>query len=270
MTIFMLFDTHTHIYLWTKEESEIINELKENNVKYITHIWVDIETSNKCIELTKKYNDISFATVWVHPCYVENINWSIEQNIKELEELIINNREIVKAIWECGFDFHYNQNYNYKQLQEEYFKAQIDLAIKYDLAVVIHTRDAKEDTLRVIKEKWLKKFIIHCFSEDLDFAMKAIYYSDECKISFSGILTYKSAINVAKTAENIPLDRILLETDCPYLAPQKVRWQENKPIYVKYNLEHIIKLRQENWKKETSDEIEEQIFKNSLEIFWII
>jgi len=88
---------------------------------------------------------------------------------------------------------------------------------------VIHTRDSKEDTLRVLKDMEAKKFVLHCFSEDLDFALKSIYYSDECMISFSGIVTYKSATDVQKVAANIALEKILVETDCPFLPPQPVR-----------------------------------------------
>lgn len=263
----MLFDTHSHIFLWTKNEKDIMSELKENNIWYITHIWVDIESSKKCIDLAKKYKNNSIATVWIHPCYVEEQNWNISEIINILEKLIVENREFIKAIWECWLDYHYTDNYNKKEKQEIYFKEQIKLAQKYDLPIVIHTRDAKDDTLRIIKETWLKKFVLHCFSEDLDFALKAIYESNKCKISFSGIVTYKSAKNVALTAANIPLDRILIETDCPYLAPQDVRWQENFPKYVKYNLEKIIELRQKNWKNETSEQIETQIYDNSIKFF---
>ena len=105
-----------------------------------------------------------------------------------------------------------------------------------------------------------KKFVLHCFSEDLDFALKSIYYSDECMISFSGIVTYKSATDVQKAAANIALEKILVETDCPFLPPQPVRWQENIPNNTKYNLEKVFELRKENGKKETFWEVEKQIY----------
>jgi len=267
----MLFDTHSHIFLCKKDNDDIIKTLKENNVKHIIHIWVDIESSKTCIELSKKYND-TFCSVWIHPCYTYKNKLDIHENIKKLEDLIENNRKHIKAIWECWLDnYHLNkENPNKEQeIQKQYFIEQIKLAQKYDLPVVIHTREAKEETLEIIKKTGLKKFILHCFSEDLDFAMKAIYYSNECKISFSWIVTYKKAENVIKTAANIPLEKILIETDCPYLSPQKVRWEENNPINVKYNLEQIIKLRQENWKNETNEKIEKTIFENSLKIFSI-
>jgi len=114
-----------------------------------------------------------------------------------------------------------------------------------------------------------KKFILHCFSEDLDFAYKSIYYSDECKISFSWIVTYNSAPNVQITARNLPLNRILVETDCPFLPPAEVRNTENIPNNTKYNLKKVFELRLNNWKKESWEDFEKQIYKNSLEIFWL-
>ncbi len=264
----MIFDTHTHIYLWdlADKETEIIENMKSAWISKITSIWIDIPSSMKSVELATKY-DFIYATVWIHPNDVYLYEWKIDETIAKLEELYLQNNDKVVAIWECWFDFYRTTDEHLehtKSEQEKFFRAQIALAQKYDLALVVHTRRAKDDTLRVLQETWFKKFILHCFSEDLDYAYKALYYSNECKISFSGIVTYPNAKNIALVASVIPLNKIIVETDCPYLAPQKKRGQTNEPAYVSYVLEKVCELREEN-----PEIIKQQIWKNSLEIFWI-
>lgn len=269
----MIIDTHTHIFLNKQNlESDIISGLKKDWIDKIISIWTDLDNSLKCIELSKENQGTIYATIWIHPTdiwqYKDDLRWAINK----LENMLLENMQYVKWIWECWFDYHWIDKNNFeeeKAHQEEFFKAQIRLAQKYSLPIIVHTRDAKEDTLRVLKELNFKKFILHCFSEDLDFALRALYYSHECMISFSGIVTYKSAPNVQKTAANIPLNRILVETDCPFLPPQLVRWQENIPNYSRYNLEKVFELRKENWKKESFEEVENKIYENSKKFFWI-
>lgn len=267
----MLIDTHTHIYLnKEKHEEAIIADLGNDGISKIISIWIDLPSSEKSIALAKTHPGVIFATVWIHPTDVKQYENTVEETFEKLEELIKNNQEFVKWIGECGFDFHWIDKNNFeaeKAVQEVFFRKQIELAKKYDLPIIIHSRDSKEDVLRVLKDLNATKFILHCYSEDLDFAYKALYFSAECKISFSGIVTYKSAPNVQNTAANIPLERILVETDCPFLAPQEVRGTENIPNNTKYNLQKIFELRTANGKKETFEEIEKQIYKNSLEIF---
>lgn len=269
----MIIDTHTHIYLNKKQwEKEIIEWLKKDNIDKIISIWIDLDTSLKSIQLSRQNPWNIYATIWIHPTDVWNYKHDLNWTINKLENMLIENLDYIKWIWECWFDFYRINKNNFeeeKQLQEKFFKAQIRLAQKYSLPVIIHSRNAKEDTLRVLKELNFKKFILHCFSEDLDFALKTIYYSNECMISFSWIVTYKNALNVQKTRANIDLNHILIETDCPYLRPQEVRWQENIPNYSRYNLNKIFELRKENWKKESLLEIENIIYENSKKFFWI-
>lgn len=270
----MIIDTHTHIYLNKKSpHPDIISGLKNDNIDKIISIWIDLETSQTCIDLARNNPKIVYATVGIHPTDVWQYKHDVKGTINQLERLILENMDYVKWIWECWFDFHWIDKENIeaeKQVQEEFFRAQIELAKKYSLPIIIHTRKANEDTLRVLKDMEAKKFVLHCFSEDLDFALKAIYYSEECKISFSWIVTYKSATEVQKTAANIPLDRILVETDCPFLPPQPVRWQENIPNNTKYNLEKVFSLREENGKNETFEQVEKQIYENSIIFFNLV
>ncbi|MDD4151267.1 MAG: TatD family hydrolase [Candidatus Gracilibacteria bacterium] len=264
----MIFDTHTHIFLGDliSKESEIIENMKKSGISKITSVGIDIESSLQSVELAKKY-DFVYAVIGIHPDDVYLYEGKLEETINKLEEIYLSNKEKIVAIGECGFDFFRKKEEDLEHIkieQEKFFRAQIALALKYDLTLVVHTRNAKEDTLRVLQETGCKKFILHCFSEDLDFAYKALYYSQECKISFSGIVTYPNALNVSRVASVIPLDKIIIETDCPYLAPQKKRGLTNEPAYVSYVLEKIYELREEK-----PEEIKSQIWKNSLEIFKI-
>lgn len=264
----MFFDTHTHIFLWDlkQKEEEIFENMRTSWISKIISVWIDLESSYQSVDLAKKYTWV-YAAIWIHPNDVFMYEWKLEETITDLEKLYEENKDRIVAIWECWFDFFRTKEEDLaktRKLQEAFFRAQINLAKKYNLAVVVHTRRAKEDTLRVLQETWCRKFILHCFSEDLDFAYKALYYSDECKISFSWIVTYPNAKNVARVASVIPLDKIIIETDCPYLAPQKKRWETNEPAYVSYIYEKICELRKEN-----PEVIKSQIWENSLEIFGI-
>jgi TatD DNase family protein len=152
-----------------------------------------------------------------------------------------------------------------KDLQKIFFKAQIELAKKYNLPIIIHNREAKDDVFEVLVETNFKNFIFHCYSEDLEYAKKLLEFAPESMISFSGIVTFKNAKEVQETAKNIPLKNILVETDSPYLTPTPFRGkEENEPAFTKYVLEKIIELREESAK-----EIEKQVFENSKNIFKI-
>ncbi len=138
------------------------------------------------------------------------------------------------------------------------------LAIKYNLPIVVHSREARADTLKYIKESGIKKIIIHCFSEDYDFAKELMEYSDEVYFSFSGIVTYKKSLAIQDAARKLPLQKILIETDAPFLAPQAVRGSVNEPANVRYVLECIQNLRDED-----AHEIEKILYENSLRIYGI-
>lgn len=269
----MLIDTHSHIYLnKTKSIDEIISWLKFDNISKIICIWIDIETSIKAIEIAKKYPWIVYATIWIHPTEIEQYFTKEKETLNILENLLIENIKYIVWIWETWFDFHWSEKQDYEKVfinQKIFFEKQIFLAKRYSLPLIIHSRDAKEEVLSILKENEFKNFIFHCFVEDLNYAYKAIYFSQECKISFSWIVTYKSAKELQKVASNIPLDKIIIETDCPYLAPQEVRWSENYPNNLKYILKKIYELRTENWKNESFEEIEKTIYENSLKIFGI-
>lgn len=263
----MFIDSHCHPYsLKEKDLETVIKNFKENWWKYIVSIWVDLKTSIKSEDLAKKY-DFIFATIWIDPSESKNII-EIKNEIKKLEKLYLENKNKIVWIWEIWLDYYWidkNNLENEKNKQKEVFISQINLARKYNLPIIIHNRESKDDLLEILKQQNYKNFIIHCFSENLDFAKKCIEFSPNCKISFSWIVTFKNAKEIQETAKNIPLENIIIETDSPYLTPVPYRWkQENEPFFTKYVLEKICELRQEN-----NYEIEKKIFENSLSVFWI-
>lgn len=269
-----IFDTHCHPYLNSiKDQDTIIKNFFNNGWKYINIIWTNIQTNIKAIEMVNKYDNI-FVSIWIHPddCY----NLDLEETIYFLEKLIIENKEKIIWIWECWLDYYWlNKDDNIKNLdkkdkneqillkkerQKIFFKAQINLAKKYNLPIIIHNRESKDDIFDILEKTWFKNFIFHCYSENLEYANKLLKFSPNCKISFSGIVTFKNAKEIHETAKNIPLRNILVETDSPYLTPTPFRWkEENEPLFTKYIIEKINELR---WEK--CDDI---ILNNSLEIF---
>lgn len=264
----MFIDTHCHINMAKiKNTEEIINNFKQNWWKYMICIWTDLKTSLECVNLAKKYDFIK-ATIWIHPSDIKKYFWKLDQTIEILEKMYLENSEFIVWIWECWFDYYWIDKDNLeqeKQQQKLFFEAQINLAKKYKLPIIIHNREAKEDTINLLKENKYTYFILHCFSENLVFANKCLDFAPNCKISFSWIVTFNSAKEIQETAKNIPLKNILIETDSPYLTPVPLRWkEENEPFFVKYVLDKIIELRNEDEKQ-----IKSQIYKNSLEVFWI-
>lgn len=285
----MLFDTHCHTYLCKqKSEEEILLNIQNQNNLFITNVWVDLESSKHNIEVAWKYN-FAYASVWVHPCDIWKYP-NLDETINMLEKLAKNNK--VVAIWECWLDYYrlkkefennkqcnvskdlsecqnnvlnkntVNSEEQKKQLQKDFFIAQIQLAKKLKLPLIIHNREAKNDIIEILKEINFKNFILHCFSEDLEFALTCLDFAPNCMISFSWILTFNSAKNIQETVTKIPLKNILIETDSPYLTPTPFRWQENYPNYVEYVFEKLCNLR-----TESKEKIENQVFKNSLDIF---
>lgn len=207
-----------------------------------------------------------FASVGYHPTEGQILKReAIPEAVTELEHLLIANHEHIVAIGEIGFDYFHleaGKEAEQKETQRILFFVMTELARKHDLPIIIHTRDAREDTLRYIKKSGVKKAIIHCFSEDYTFARELMDYSDEIFFSFSGIVTYKKSLAVQEAARLLPLDRILIETDAPFLSPQAVRGTVNEPANVRYVLEMIQNLREED-----GADVERILFENSLRVY---
>lgn len=232
----MFVDSHCHLNFPELNENlgAIRALMKENQVNHALCISVTLPDFPQVLALAESYENF-YASVGVHPDY-ENIE---EPTVDTLIALAQHPKVI--AIGETGLDyFRLTGDLTW---QRERFRTHIHAAIATQKPLIIHTRNAAEDTLRIMREEDASKVggVMHCFTESLDIALQAIelgFY-----ISLSGIVTFKNATQVKQVAQNIPLDRMLIETDSPYLAPTPFRGKINQPAYVKYVAEEIAKLR---------------------------
>lgn len=265
----MLYDTHCHPnYTKQKDISQIFKNFKEeNNEAFLNAVWTNDSTNKECINLATNNNFI-FASIWYHPSDI-TLESDLKQDIQKLEKIYLENKDNIIWIWECWLDyFNLNKNIDIKiqkEKQKKYFIAQIELAKKYNLPIIIHNRDSKDDIFDILTNSWYKNFVFHCYTENLEYANKLLEYAPNCMISFSWIVTFWNAKQIQETAQNIPLNNILVETDAPRLTPTPLRWkEENEPAFTKYVLEFICKLRNED-----SKIIKKQIFENSINFFRI-
>ena len=229
----MFVDTHAHIFLpnFDGEVDTIINNAVENGVDYIIVPATDIETSKQVIELTKKY-DMVYGAVGVHPH--DSKDWS-DDWITQIEELA--KHEKIVAIGEIGLDYFYDFSPKEKQIQA--FKAQIELALKLDLPVVIHNRDSDEDMLDIIHSYSGSglKAQFHCFNGSLDDSRELI--KKHHLISFTGNITFKKADELRDIVSKTSLENIMIETDSPFMTPVPFRGKRNEPAYVKLVAQQI-------------------------------
>lgn len=231
-----MIDTHSHLFEdeFKEDLSLCINRCKENNVNKIVLVGFSHETNNKAQELSKKC-DIFYPTAGLHPSEA-TVNYLNDFN--QLVEFINNNK--IYAIGECGLDYHWTKE-NISE-QHELFKLQCELAIKLDLPIIVHSRDASQDTFDIIKSYGGKlKGVMHCYSGSFEMALE--YVKLGFYVSLGGPVTFKNAKEPKLVAEKLPIDRLLIETDSPYLAPTPHRGERNESSYVKLVLEEIAKIR---------------------------
>lgn len=225
------FDCHTHTnYEPLSNELETIFSTNLENDLGMNIVGCDLKTSTLAIEHAKK-NPYSFASIGIHP---ENAKYKfdIEEQINKLEELYLLNKEKIISIGECGLDYYYESTNEIKKVQKELFIAQIELALKLDLPVMMHIRDAHLDAIEIISEyrHTNLKFIVHCFSANSEELER--YLKLNCYYSVGGASTFKANNSLRETIKKIPLDRLLTETDAPWLAPVPYRGKTNYPHYV--------------------------------------
>ncbi len=241
-----LFDTHCHLNIqpYLGELDKYINLLNENST-LVNVVGTNYEDSLIACEIAKHHQ--MYATVGIHPNDVIHYDTRI---INQLDDLIKQEKPYIVAIGETGLDYHF-EGYD-KNKQADFFRKHINLAIKHHLTLVLHIRDAHDDAIKILKEyNNLPNTIIHCFTGTMKDALA--YISMGCYISFSGIVTFKNAGEIRDVVAIVPQDRILSETDSPFLTPVPYRGQTNMPQYVDYvNLE-LSKLR--NISKEEMDRI---------------
>jgi len=235
---YKIFDTHAHYddEAFDEDREKVFKELKENGVIGI----LNCASSYKSIEITNKLtkeNDFIYGALGIHPENADEHNLEVKN---EIIELIKSNKKII-AIGEIGLDYYWDENPE-KEVQKKVFREYMKLAEEFNMPVVIHDRDAHQDTLEIIKEFPKVKGIVHCFSGSKEFANECIklgYY-----IGVGGVVTFKNAKKLVEVVSNIPLDRILVETDCPYMAPEPNRGKRNKSDYIRYIIERIASIRE--------------------------
>ncbi len=229
-----LIDAHTHLNDDRfKEDFEDVIKRVEEELEFIVNIGFDLESSRESVELSKKY-DFIYATIGVHPHDIESYDSSLEKELEKLAEF-----KKVVAIGEIGLDYY--KDYTPRDLQREIFRKQLELAIRLDKPVVIHCREAYKDTIDILQEYKSVRGIFHSYSGSYETAKLLM---DRFYFSISGPVTFKNAKNVKEAVRQIPLERLLVETDCPYLTPTPNRGKRNEPIYVKYIAEEIARLKE--------------------------
>ena len=222
-----MIDTHAHIVKEYYDNIEsLVEELKNKNVLKVVNCATSIEDSKEIIELSKITNNYLLPAIGIHPEIVEDFN-----KIEELEKLIISNR--IVAIGEIGLDYYWNKEN--KEEQKKCFNSLLDLAEKYNLPVLIHTRESIQDTYNILKNRKLKG-IIHCYSGSYEMAKEFIKLG--YKLGIGGVLTFKNS-KLYEVIEKIDLKDILLETDSPYLSPEPHRGKQNNPYNIYYVAEKI-------------------------------
>jgi len=234
----MLIDTHCHLndkQLYG-EMDEVIVRAHEAGVDKLVCIGYDLRSSRLAVEIAEKHPEV-YAAIGIHPDDADSYSDAIEA---ELETLAKSSK--VVAIGEIGLDYYHNTEN--KAQQHAVFRRQIHLAHKLGLPISIHSRDAAEDTFRIVKEENGAKFggIMHCYAGYLPMAMELIelgFY-----ISFAGPLTFKNNKKTVEVAQGIPLERALVETDCPYLSPEPKRGKRNEPAHVSFTAQKLADLRE--------------------------
>ena len=232
----MFVDSHTHIQLsqFDQDRDSVLERAGTAKVNTSLIIGFDLETSLGAIKLAEKYDNL-YATVGMHPHDAKKLTPDILDTFRSKLE-----HPKVIAVGEIGLDYY--QNLSTPEEQKDAFEKQLDLAEEMDMPIVIHNRDAYMDILPILEERSAQiNGVLHCFTGDVELMYRSLetgFY-----IGIGGIVTYPNAADVQKVAEEIPLDRLLIETDCPWLAPQFQRGKRNEPSFVCAVAEKIAKIR---------------------------
>jgi len=230
-----IFDAHAHYddSKFDEDRDAVLNALKDNGVCGIVNASVDIATANTVLGYTKKHSVI-YGAVGIHPENIENLQ---DDYLEQLAKLYTDNKKIV-AIGEVGLDYYWDIP---KEPQQKIFAEQLSLVNDLDAPVVIHDREAHGDTLEFLKKFRPKNALLHCYSGSAEF-LKEILRLD-CMISLGGTVTFKNARHSVEVAQVVPLDKLLLETDSPYLSPVPFRGKRNQSDYIVYAAKKIADVR---------------------------
>ena len=234
----MIFETHAHYDddRFNEDRDELLRRLPEEGVGVVINSGASVESTRDTIRLAKEYPHV-YAAVGVHPSEIEELD---EDFIQWMKEQTADEKTV--AIGEIGLDYYWDKEPEVQERQRYWFGRQIELARETNLPIIVHSRDAAADTMQVMKEHHAEEIpgVIHCFSYSKEMALEFIkmgYY-----IGVGGVVTFKNAKKLKETVEAIPLDKILLETDCPYMAPEPYRGKRNSSLYLPYVIEEIARI----------------------------
>lgn len=249
----MLIDSHAHIQLnqFNKDRDAVIERAHEAGVTTILIIGFDLETSLGAVELADNHENL-FATVGMHPHDAKKLTPDVLNTFREL----LNHPKVI-ALGEIGLDYY--RNLSPPDIQKDAFEKQLDLAEEMEMPIIIHNRDAYMDILPILESRQGQiQGVLHCFTGDVELMVKSVEIGFH--IGIGGIVTYPNAKEMQVVASKVPSDRLLIETDCPWLAPQFRRGKRNEPSYVRAVAEKIAELR--NTSIETIGEITSNNFRS--------
>lgn len=232
----MIFDSHAHYDddRFNEDREEVIKEIQDNGVIGVLNCGTSLQGARDSLKLAQEY-DFFYAAVGIHP---ENADGLTDEAFEEIKEMTKNSK--VRAIGEIGLDYYWEENPP-KEIQKEAFRRQMALARDLNLPVIIHDREAHGDTLDIMKDFPEVKGVLHCFSGSVEFAHECLrlgYY-----IGFTGVVTFKNAKKILEVAREVPMDKILVETDAPYMAPTPHRGKRNQSDYIKFIIEKIAEIK---------------------------
>lgn len=250
------YDTHAHLddEAFSGERDKVIEKIRKSGVGLVNNIGSDIESSKTSVYLAEKY-DFIYAAVGVHPSETTDMT---EEDILTLKALAANKKTV--AIGEIGLDYHYEDTN--RELQKKWFERQLDLAADLNMPVIIHDRDSKGECIEILRRKGVRRGVIHCFSGSRETALEILKMG--LHISFTGVITFKNARRAREALEVIPMDRLFIETDCPYMAPEPHRGERNDSSLVIYVAQRIAEL-----KGITTDEVIKATTENAVKFFGI-
>ena len=226
-----IFESHAHFddERYDLDRDELISSLKEKGIAAVVNIGADMKGSRATMEYVDKY-DFVYGAVGVHPEYANDVDYTALREFSRHPKIV--------AIGEIGLDYHY-EGYN-RDEQITAFKKQLELAKEVDLPVIIHSRDATQDTLDILKE-YKPRGVVHCFSGSAETALEIVKLG--MYIGFTGVITFKNAHRAIEALKAVPLDRILCETDCPYMAPEPHRGERNDPSLLCHIIEKMAEVK---------------------------
>lgn len=257
----MIFETHAHYddSRFDEDRESVIEKVINSGVSPIINVGASIESTKTTLELARTHEKI-YAAVGVHPSDISDLN---EESFAWLKEQCLNEKTV--AVGEIGLDYYWDKEPEVQENQRIWFRRQMELAREVELPVIIHSRDAAADTMQIMKEVNAKSQsnipgVVHCYSYSKEMALEFIkmgYY-----IGVGGVVTFKNAKKLVETVEAIPMERILLETDCPYMAPEPNRGKRNDSSNIVYVIDKIAQI-----KNLSAAEVERTAEENAYKLF---